>query len=175
MAADTSSLLDQLLGKVDESTEAKILRIVNAFGLERNDPLFLLLLANSTVQVLLEQSPHQLQHTLEYANQRALDKIEGYEQAAKRGIERQVAEAVNGLVKKTGASKAQVTAKSSDQCRCDRVGIDSQWVSLGGGAIPNGDSPPLPKTRQDPDSSPWMRPKPWTGHSVQRVNTPATW
>ena len=112
MAADTSSLLDQLLGKVDETTEAKILRIVNSFGIERNDPLFLLLLANSTVQVLLEQSPNQLQHTLEYANQRALDKIEGYEQEAKRGIERQVAEAVNELIKKAGASKAQVTAKS---------------------------------------------------------------
>lgn len=112
MAADTTTVLDQLLGKVDEKAANKILRIVNAFGIDRNDSLFLLLLANSSVQVLLEQAPNQLQQTFEFANQKALDKIEDYEQAARRGIERQVAEAVQELVKKTGASKAQVTVKS---------------------------------------------------------------
>lgn len=112
MAADTTSLLDQLLGKVDDKAEAKILRIVNAFGIDRNDSLFLLLLANSSVQVLLEQAPNQLQQTFEFANQKALDKVEDYEQAARRGIERQVAEAVKELIQKAGASKAQVTAKS---------------------------------------------------------------
>lgn len=112
MAVDTTAVLDQLLNKVDEKSEAKILRIVEAFGVDQNDPMFLLLLANSSVQVLLEQAPNQLQQTLDYANQKALDKVEDYEQAAKRGVERQVAKAVNELVKKTGASKAQVTTKS---------------------------------------------------------------
>ena len=112
MAAQTTDVLQQLLGKVDSDAEAKILRIVNAYGMSRTDPLFLLLLANSSVQVLIEQAPGQLQQTMEYANQKVLDNIEQYEKAARRGVEREVAEAAKLAIEKAGASKAQVTARS---------------------------------------------------------------
>lgn len=112
MATQTPDILQQLLGKVDSDAEAKILRIVNAYGLKQDDPLFLLLLANSSVQVLLEQAPGQLQQTMEFANQKVLDNIEQYEKAARRGVEREVAEAATEAIEKAGASKAHVTAKS---------------------------------------------------------------
>lgn len=131
MPTKPSSVLEQLLGKVEPDAEAKILRIVDAFGMGKDDPIFLLLLANSSVQVLLEQAPNQLQHTFEFANQKALDRIESYEQAARRGVERQVSEAVNTLIQKAGASKAQVTAKSLVAAGAIALGL--LWVGLIGG------------------------------------------
>lgn len=112
MAADSTTILEELLGRVDDATEAQIRRIVSAFGIDENDALFLLLLSNSSVQVLLEQAPNHFRHTFDYAQQQVLDAIEQYEQAARRGIERQLSEAVNALIQKAGARKAQVTLKS---------------------------------------------------------------
>ncbi|MGP1384040.1 MAG: DUF6753 family protein [Thainema sp.] len=112
MAADTTTILEELLGQVDDKTEAQIRRIVSAFGIDENDALFLLLLSNSSVQVLLEQAPNHFRQTFEYAHQKVLDSIDQYEQAARRGVERQVSESVKELMQKAGARKAQVTLKS---------------------------------------------------------------
>ncbi|MGP1373389.1 MAG: DUF6753 family protein [Almyronema sp.] len=111
-ASRDTAVFDALLEGVDADTQAKILRITNAFGLKKDDPLFLIALASSSVQALLEETPKQLQHTIEIACQQALDRVDNYEKAAKRGIERQIAEAVKELIQKAGASKAQVTIKS---------------------------------------------------------------
>jgi hypothetical protein len=129
--AKTTPILETLLGNVDDPTEARIRQIVDEFKMQPDDPLFLLLLANSSVQVLLEQAPGELQHTLEYANQQALDQVAGYEKAAKRGIERQIAESVKELMQKAGASKAQVTAKALIGAGAIAVGLLSLGL-LGG-------------------------------------------
>jgi hypothetical protein len=112
MPADTPTILEELLGQVDDKTEAQIRRIVSAFGIDENDALFLLLLSNSSVQVLLEQAPNSFRQTFEHAHQKVLDSIEQYEQAARRGVERQVSESVKELMQKAGATKARVTLKS---------------------------------------------------------------
>jgi len=112
MPADTPTILEELLGQVDDKTEAQIRRIVSAFGIDENDALFLLLLSNSSVQVLLEQAPNSFRQTFEHAHQKVLDSIEQYEQAARRGVERQVSESVKELMRKAGATKARVTLKS---------------------------------------------------------------
>lgn len=112
MAVDSQAILEQLVGKVDDKTEARIRRIAYSFGKDEDDSIFLLLLANSSVQVLLEDAPTSFRQTFEYANQQILDSIEHYEQAARRGVERQVSESVKELLQKAGAAKAQVTIKS---------------------------------------------------------------
>ncbi|NEQ29546.1 MAG: hypothetical protein F6K04_00885 [Leptolyngbya sp. SIO4C5] len=111
-AVDENAVFNALLEGVEADTQAKILRITNTFPLDKSDPLFLLLLANSSVQALMEETPQQLQHTIEIACQQALDRVDNYEKAAKRGIERQIAEAAKELIQKAGASKAQITIKS---------------------------------------------------------------
>lgn len=131
MAADTTTILEELLGSVDDKTEAQIRRIVSAFGIDENDALFLLLLSNSSVQVLLEQAPNGFRQTFEHAHQKVLDSIEQYEQAARRGIERQVSESVKELMQKASASKAQVTAKSLIVAGAIAVGLISFGL-LGG-------------------------------------------
>ncbi|MEM9505801.1 MAG: DUF6753 family protein [Cyanobacteria bacterium P01_E01_bin.43] len=133
MAADTTTILEELLGQVDEKTEAQIRRIVSAFGIDENDALFLLLLSNSSVQVLLEQAPNSFRQTFEHAHQRVLDSIEQYEQAARRGVERQVSESVKELIQKAGAAKAQVTIKSLIGAGAIAIGLISFGVFGGWG------------------------------------------
>lgn len=127
MPADTRTILEELLGQVDDKTEAQIRRIVSAFGIDENDALFLLLLSNSSVQVLLEQAPNHFRQTFEYAHQKVLDSVEQYEQAARRGVERQVSESVNELVKKAGATKARASLSALIGAGAIALGL----VSLG--------------------------------------------
>lgn len=109
----TEALLDKILRQHDSPRiRENILEIVNATGVRENDPVFLLLVGTGKLQGLLETGPEQIKQTFEYAHQQIIGKLEDYEQAARRGVENQVAQMANQAIAKAGKSKAQITAQA---------------------------------------------------------------
>jgi hypothetical protein len=110
------NLLEELLKDQTQNTREKVLSIVNASGIKESDPVFLLMVANSTVQILLEQAPNALKQTFTDCQQRTRDEFRGYEQAALAGIKEEVAKTAHQLVAESLAkakeSKNVVTYKS---------------------------------------------------------------
>ncbi len=111
--------LKRLLQQYEDPTmRSRILELVQKTGVQENDPVFLIVVGTAQVQGLLESGPTQLKQTFEYAHQQILGKLQGYEQAARRGVEDSVAKSVESLVQKTTAAKSRVT-----------------WFSLCGGCV----------------------------------------
>ncbi|ACK74012.1 hypothetical protein PCC7424_5438 (plasmid) [Gloeothece citriformis PCC 7424] len=63
--AQTKSLLVQVLDDKDVIFRAKVLNLVVKHGLNGNDPLFLVLIAVGSLQVMLEEAPAALEITIE--------------------------------------------------------------------------------------------------------------
>lgn len=119
VSATAYPTLKRLLQQYEDPTmRSRILELVQKTGVQENDPVFLILVGTAQVQGLLESGPKQLQQTFEYAHQQILGKLQGYEQAARRGVEDSVAKSVESLVQKTAAAKSRVT-----------------WLSLCGGCV----------------------------------------
>jgi hypothetical protein len=76
-----------------------VLSIVHESGLRESDPLFLLMVANSTVQVLLNQAPNELKQTFHDCLQSTRSEYREYERAALTGIKGDIARSVDQLVK----------------------------------------------------------------------------
>ena len=109
----TEALLDKILRQHDSPRiRENILEIVNATGVRENDPVFLLLVGTGKLQGMLETGPDQIKQTFEYAHQQILGSLEDYEQAARRGVENQVAQMAKDAIAKAGKSKAQITAQA---------------------------------------------------------------
>ncbi|WP_013325713.1 DUF6753 family protein [Gloeothece verrucosa] len=62
---ETKSLLVQVLDDKDTIFRAKVLNLVVKHGLNANDPLFLVLIAVGSLQVMLEEAPAALELTIE--------------------------------------------------------------------------------------------------------------
>jgi hypothetical protein len=109
-------LLDRLLRDQDTDTREKVLQIVHASGIRESDPVFLLMVANSTVQVLLEQAPNELRQTFHDCHQRTRDEYESWEKASLAGIKHEISKTTNQLVAeaiaKGNEAKSVVTYKS---------------------------------------------------------------
>lgn len=105
----TQSLFDRVMRQEDDpKVRERILEIVNETGVRENDPLFVVMLATGRMQALLERSPRELRQTFEYAHQQIFAKLEDYEQAARRGVEHQVAQMVNAASKSGGGTPAKL-------------------------------------------------------------------
>lgn len=106
----TEAALDEILRQYDDpQTRERILRIVNATGVRPHDPVFLLMMGVGQVQALLETAPNDLRQTFEQAHQDILGKLDGYEQAARRGVEQQVAQMAQEAIAKAGQSKLKLS------------------------------------------------------------------
>lgn len=110
------NLLEKLLQNQTTDTREKVLSVVHASGLRESDPIFLLMVANSTVQVLLEQAPNNLRQTFNDCLQKTRSEYQGYEQAALTGLKMEIAKAVNQVLTESTAKANQaknvVTYKS---------------------------------------------------------------
>jgi hypothetical protein len=61
-----STRLQQLIEKLDPEARVEVMGLVNASGFSEQDPLFSLLLATSTLQVLVLKAPHEIKQSYEY-------------------------------------------------------------------------------------------------------------
>ena len=95
-----STRLHQLLDKLEPDIKADVLGIVQASGFSEQDPLFSLLLATSTLQVLVLKAPQDIKQSYEYCHGQVLSQLKDYEKAAARGIEKQLSASVNNLIRK---------------------------------------------------------------------------
>jgi hypothetical protein len=110
----SENLLQELLSQHEPDVQAKILEITRRTGINQNDPIFLLLLGTSTIQVLLKTAPKELKQTYEYCHQQVIGHLDQYEKAACRGIEAQVAAMAERLLKKVGEAEEEANPKTSE-------------------------------------------------------------
>ncbi|WP_048323611.1 DUF6753 family protein, partial [Crocosphaera watsonii] len=96
---NTESLLSEFLEDKDDIFKAKVLNIVVKHGLPSNDPLFLLLFATSSLQVMLEEAPSALHLSLEKAR-KTQEKIA---HDATQITQSEIAKATRELITKTEA------------------------------------------------------------------------
>jgi hypothetical protein len=104
---NSETLLQQLLKTHDADVQSRVLQVVKATGISENDPIFLLLVATSTVQVLIQEAPDHLKQTYEFFHQQMMADIKGYEKAAARGIEARLADAVQEVIRKAKAAEKE--------------------------------------------------------------------
>lgn len=110
MAPASYPTLKKLLQQYeDPKMRYRILELVQKTGVKENDPVFLLTVGTAQVQGLLESGPKQLRQTFEHMHQQLLGKLDGYEQAARRGVEQSVASSVEQLMQKTAKAKSRVS------------------------------------------------------------------
>jgi hypothetical protein len=105
-----STRLQQLIEKLDPEARAEVMGLVNASGFSEQDPLFSLLLATSTLQVLVLKAPHEIKQSYEYCHGQVLAQLRDYEKAAARGIEKQLSASVNDLIRQANFKAQEPTA-----------------------------------------------------------------
>ncbi|NJN61211.1 MAG: hypothetical protein HC795_06520 [Coleofasciculaceae cyanobacterium RL_1_1] len=76
----------------DPEVRSRILKMVNKLRIGENDPIFAVIFATGRLEMMLERAPRELNQTFENAHQQILGKLDGYEKAARRGVEHQVAQ-----------------------------------------------------------------------------------
>jgi hypothetical protein len=104
-----SSRLHQLLATLDPAMRSNVLDIVHASGVSEQDPIFSLLLATSTLQVLILKAPQELKQSYEYCHGQVLSQLRDYEKAAARGIEIQISASVNEVIRKANLKTKEPT------------------------------------------------------------------
>lgn len=108
---DRTILALALRGK-DESFKAKVYEIVIQTGLDPEDPAFLLLIATGRLELLLEESPKELEALFDrwaegiHAQlQDYREGLEHYERAAVKAQEKAIAQSVQALIQKAAIDK----------------------------------------------------------------------
>ena len=102
MTADkNTSLLDKVLEGKDPEFQARVLDIVARFGLKPSDPLFLIMVSVGQLQLLLEQSPKDLDALFNQWSEALYDKLQTAERVAVKGQQTAIAAAVKSLIQKT--------------------------------------------------------------------------
>lgn len=108
---DNTILALALRGK-DESFKAKVYEIVIQTGLDPEDPAFLLLIATGRLELLLEESPKELEALFDqwsetiYAQlQNYREGLEHYERAAVKAQEKAIARSVQALIQKAAIDR----------------------------------------------------------------------
>jgi len=108
---DRTILALALRGK-DESFKAKVYEIVIQTGLDPEDPAFLLLIATGRLELLLEESPNELEalfdqwaESIHAQLQNYREGLEHYERAAVKAQEKAIAQSVQALIQKAAIDK----------------------------------------------------------------------
>lgn len=95
------TLLDKVLEGKEPDFQARVLDIVARFGLKPTDPLFLIMVSVGQLQLLLEQSPKDLDALFNQWSEALYDKLQTAERAAVKGQQTAIAAAVKSLIQKT--------------------------------------------------------------------------
>ena len=108
-----ATLLEKYLDRENPEFVKKVAAIVQQTKLKPDDPLFLIITATSTLRVMLEEAPKNLEATYTACNQSVIDKLDAFESAAVKLTEKKVASILDNLIKKTQISKLQVQLQTA--------------------------------------------------------------
>jgi hypothetical protein len=104
--------MNQLLEKLDPAMQAEVLGIVKASGFSEQDPIFALLLATSTLQVLVLQAPQALRQSYEHCHGQVLSQLKDYEKTAAQGIQNHLSASVKDLIRQANLKTKEPTWKA---------------------------------------------------------------
>lgn len=100
------TLLDLAIRGKDDNFKARVWEIVVQTGLDPDDPAFLMMIATGRLQVLLEDSPQEMEAMFDQWQTQLYDHLQSYEKAAVKGQQKAIAHAVTALIKRTEFERA---------------------------------------------------------------------
>jgi hypothetical protein len=100
------TLLRFLLKNRDEEFRSQVWEIVCKYGLDADDPLFLLLIATGNLEVLLKEGPKELGELYQDWSTNLATRLQEYEQVVVKSQQRAIAQAVRNLVLRVQLEKA---------------------------------------------------------------------
>jgi hypothetical protein len=108
----SQSLLKMALSDQDDRFKAKVYDLVLEYGIEPDDPLFLVLLSTGRLEVLMEEKPQELSALFDQWENRIHDQLddykqglETYERTAVKAQEKAIAQSVTQLIQGTVMDK----------------------------------------------------------------------
>ena len=130
-----NTLLALALRDRDEAFKNKVYEIVIQTGLDSEDPAFLLMIATGRLELLLEESPKELEALFDQWSQRVYSQLqnyreglEHYERSAVKAQEKAIAQSVHALIQKTAIDQLLHSFSAAS------IGIGAVLL-LGAGAI----------------------------------------
>jgi hypothetical protein len=107
-----NTLLALALRDRDEAFKNKVYEIVIQTGLDPEDPAFLLMVATGRLELMLEESPKELEASFDQWSQRIYTQLqhyreglEHYERTAIKAQEKAISQSVHALIRKTAIDK----------------------------------------------------------------------
>jgi hypothetical protein len=100
------TLLDLAIRGKDDAFKARVWEIVVQTGLDPDDPAFLMMIATGRLQVLLEDSPQEMETMFDQWQTQLYEHLQSYEKAAVKGQQKAIAHAVTTLIKHTEFERA---------------------------------------------------------------------
>jgi hypothetical protein len=100
------TLLDLAVRGKDDSFKARVWEIVVQTGIDPDDPAFLMLVATGRLEVLLEDSPKEMEMMFDQWQTQLYDRLQTYERVAIKGHQKAIAQTVSALIRRTEFERA---------------------------------------------------------------------
>jgi hypothetical protein len=100
------TLLDLAIRGKDDSFKARVWEIVVQTGLDPEDPAFLMMVATGRLEVLLEDSPKEMEAMFDQWQNQLYDHLQTYEKVAVKGQQKAITQAVAALIRRTEFERA---------------------------------------------------------------------
>jgi len=100
------TLLDLAIRGKDDAFKARVWEIVVQTGIDPDDPAFLMLVATGRLEVLLEDSPQEMETMFDQWQTQLYDRLQTYEKVAIKGHQKAIAQTVSALIRRTEFERA---------------------------------------------------------------------
>jgi hypothetical protein len=100
------TLLDLAIRGKDDAFKARVWEIVVQTGIAPDDPAFLLMVAMGRLEVLLEDSPKEMETLFDQWQTQLYDRLQTYEKVAVKGQQKAIAHSVAALIHRTEFERA---------------------------------------------------------------------
>lgn len=100
------TLLDLAIRGKDDSFKARVWEIVVQTGIDPDDPAFLMLVATGRLEVLLEDSPKEMETMFDQWQMQLYDRLQTYEKVAIKGHQKAIAQTVSALIRRSEFERA---------------------------------------------------------------------
>jgi hypothetical protein len=100
------TLLDLAIRGKDDVFKARVWEIVVQTGIDPDDPAFLMLVATGRLEVLLEDSPQEMETMFDQWQTQLYDRLQTYEKVAIKGHQKAIAQTVAALIRRTEFERA---------------------------------------------------------------------
>jgi hypothetical protein len=100
------TLLDLAIRGKDDAFKARVWEVVVQTGIEPDDPAFLMMIATGRLQVLLEDSPKEMETMFDQWQTQLYDRLQNYEKVAVKVQQKAISQAVTTLIKHTEFERA---------------------------------------------------------------------